>query len=75
MMKVTVNDKSEEKEIKYPCLMIHKYNKNIVLFCGYEEGMLIKEGEIADNTVGFISDNWNMNAFKQFNGSVTLEND
>ena len=75
MIKVTVDKKDDESEIKYPLLMQHYKNKNIVLFSEDERGMLITEGIIVDSKAGHISNDWDMDRFKPFKGSITLENE
>jgi len=70
-MKVTINEKS--KEIEYPCLMIAKETKRVVLF--YEEGSgVLLHGGITHLYIGNIRQSFDMDIFEIFNGTVTLEN-
>lgn len=78
-MKVQINDqKKEEEELKFPCLMIssHVDNKySIILLANgmagdsdiYMCGMNLRTGEY--------SSTWIAHSFKPFNGSITLSND
>jgi hypothetical protein len=45
---------------------------NVVLFTGYSTGMVIKN--TIDYQVGWYSQQWNMDDFTDFNGTLTLSN-
>ena len=72
-MKVTVN---EMKEIEYPWLGIHQDGR-VVLFSGVGIGTLIYypyEFNAKTYNTGFHNSNWFMGDFKEFKGTITLEN-
>jgi len=71
-MKVTVNE--EEKKVKeFPKLMINNGGNLIVLMTSDRCGVVVSTNEF--NKLGNISDVWSMDCFKDFNGTVTLQND
>ena len=72
-MKVTVNERS--KGSGYPWLAIHQDGR-IVLFSGVGIGTLVYPYEFGEKTydAGFHSSNWFMGDFKEFKGTITLEN-
>jgi len=71
-MKVTVNEE-EEKENGFPKLMINNNNDLIVLMSHYGTGVVVSGNE--HNSLGHYSVFWSMDCFKDFNGTVTLQND
>lgn len=76
-MKVTINEKQTEGEVKYPCLMECveiKDKEFVVLMIGYECGVVIDSGK-SDYNMGHHSGRWDMSTFAPFKGSITLEND
>lgn len=77
-MKIEVIEKTEEKEIKYPCLMISK-DKSELIFATYNAGNCIA-GIVLDCSmsffkVGYYTNEWTASNFAPFNGKVILEND
>jgi hypothetical protein len=71
-MKVTVSEK-EQKEITYPCLMQSKYNELIVLFHSEGRGMVVRPNKDFNESSDIRG--WNMDNFKPFHGTITLQND
>lgn len=77
-MKVTVNEESKEKKEKvFPMLMISNDGSLVVLFSSKDSGIVISDTSDKDEGyaqwsfhVGF-----NIFHFKDFNGTVTLQND
>ena len=75
-MKVTVTEKENEKEIKFPCLMKSSASGNIVLFYFHEKGTVVSVGDRSTVwKVGEHSSGFSMESFKPFNGTITLQND
>lgn len=73
-MKVEVNE-LDKKQIKaFPKLMGTK-NGYIVLFSKPEKGVCLKKPESTADIIGSYYDEWNMDYFEDFNGSITLSND
>jgi hypothetical protein len=76
-MKVEVKVFEEnQEEIKFPCLMISNQTGNIVLFSCDKKGVVLLRGE--NPTLWKIGDYGNdfaMENFKPFKGSITLSND
>jgi hypothetical protein len=71
-MKVEINEKETQGEVKYPCLM--KSEKGlIVLFNAPECGIVLKGNDVHER--GHYSSNWNMDSFEPFNGTITLSNE
>ena len=71
-MKVEVN-KDEEGCLDYPLLM-KSWNGQVVLMTGWERGIVI-DGGITDHKIGKYIDQWDMEAFKPFEGKITISND
>lgn len=58
---------------KYPCLMIGKDGKDIVLFHKERGGIVV--GIPSQNyRIGWYNDRWDMRYFVPYNGTVTLSN-
>jgi hypothetical protein len=75
-MKVTVTEKENEQEIKFPCLMKSSESGNIVLFYCYEKGTVVSVGDRSTVwKVGEHSSVFSMGSFKPFKGTITLQND
>lgn len=72
-MKSTVSNQPCTKETPFPKLMVNHYG-TIVLFSSPRTGMCIRQGN-TEKTGAFYHDCWDDNAFKDYNGSVCLEND
>ena len=71
-MKATVTN-MEKKTIPFPKLMQSNRGK-IVFFSGPCVGILLHNAQ-SPNLVWNFSDDWNMDAFFDFEGSITLSND
>lgn len=71
IMKVTVNEESKKKE--YPKLMVGSDIDLIVFMTSYGKGFVVKGNNY--NDIGDNCNTWAMDNFKDFNGSVTLQND
>jgi ribosome-associated toxin RatA of RatAB toxin-antitoxin module len=71
-MKLEVNNKEQNAEIKYPCLMISDNYECIVLMQKEETGIALKH---ENQEMGYFSNMWDMSEFKPFNGTITLSND
>jgi len=74
-MKVTVNEKEKNSDIKYPCLMKHTKEGIIVLFVGHGEGTTVATSEKGYGVLGDSNYLRDMANYVPFTGSVTLEND
>lgn len=77
-MKITVNNTQANKETPFPKLMIGKQSGIIILATGIEDegikGVVIGQ-ESGVYKVGYYYDGWNRNNFKDYSGTITLEND
>jgi hypothetical protein len=75
-MKIEINNKEQNTEIKFPCLMLNQ-NKHIVI--------LATEIDVNNNNltgtcllgslVGHHASNWTASNYTPFNGSITLSNE
>ena len=63
----------EIEENEYPRLMIDKEQSIIVLFIGKGNGIVVNSASKGFFT-GNSDDDWNMDYFTNYNGTVTLEN-
>lgn len=73
-MKITTTNNTTKHLIKpYPKLMVSAKTKLIVLFIDYAEGTLIDIGNKKNFTIGEWSNDWDMESFVDFKGSITLE--
>ncbi len=70
-MKVTVNEE-EVMENSFPKLMIYTVSDLIVLMTSSMNGIVVAGNSYHE--LGKISDTWDMQHFKDFNGTVTLQN-
>jgi hypothetical protein len=70
-MKIEVNNKEQNTEIEFPCLMESKSGK-VYLILTLTEGGTYK-GTCLNN--GNYSSYWGIDGFKPFNGTITLSND
>ena len=70
-MKIEINNKEQNTEIKFPCLMVSK-NGNIVIMTKQKEGFAVKHNS---EKIGYYSTDWDMSVFKPFTGSITLSNE
>lgn len=73
-MKSKLTDEKICTSLPYPKLMITKTSGCIVLFHEEEKGVCLQKGD-TQNIVGNHSSIWNMHAFEDFTGSITLSND
>tara|TARA_R110000782_G_scaffold60647_2_gene125262 strand:- start:3055 stop:3282 length:228 start_codon:yes stop_codon:yes gene_type:complete len=71
-MKITVNPEITTKEIPYPKLMISTASGAIFLMVNPSEGTVLMAS--SGTSVGDYSFNWAFNNFKDYKGSITLEN-
>jgi hypothetical protein len=80
MVQVTVNDKTQAKELPFPKLMIRKADIDYTLIFATQkrdirlEGLCVATNYLYD-TVGDYSDQWIAEAFTDFHGSITLQNE
>ena len=71
-MKAVINEK--ETPVKYPCLMIASKTTNIIVLMNkYGVGVVV--GNENSLYLGFMKDDWNMEVFTPFTGSITISND
>lgn len=70
MIKVEVNE-SGKPAVDYPKLMIAKVDGEIVLFESKDNGTVVNA---ARNRAGYRSDDWDMDYFTDYDGTVTLSN-
>ena len=70
-MKITIDEKPAKPAPEYPRLMMTERG-NIVWFFKPKHGMTVKNDNYGE---GYYSDNWSMDLFTPFNGSVTMSND
>ena len=73
-MKITVNPEITTKEIPYPKLMLSMQSSMIVLMVKPREGVVLRTGKGSCNVVGDYSDEWSRTIFKDYKGTITLEN-
>jgi len=71
-MKVTTTNATSVKVLDYPKLMVAA-DGEIVLMCSHGKGVVIRCGNTI-NPVGQMSECWHMNCFKDYTGTITLEN-
>ena len=71
-MKVEINNKEQNTEIKFPCLMSAKNGEIIVLMIEKKKGTAIAH---PFESFGFYCETWLMEEFIPFNGSITLSNE
>jgi hypothetical protein len=71
MIKATVQ--KEEKIFEYPCMMVHTKCKQIVLFERHGVGTrLYAERNV--RTIAYHSNDWNMEEFEPFTGTLMMAN-
>ena len=68
-MRVTVNEESKEKE--FPKLMISDYTETLVYMIERKVGIPLNDKSLSIKK-GELHKTWNMDLFKDFNGTVTL---
>lgn len=78
MINVTLGAADTQKEKPFPKLMITSnvsYAKNrIVFFTEPMKGVCLQVGDLKKVEVGHYSDNWNMDAFTDYNEPITIQN-
>ena len=75
-MKVEINKTEEKQEIKYPCLMKHLNSDLVVLFNNHYCGMVVVETNNNEfDKIGKYYEEWIIDSFTPFKGSITLSND
>jgi len=77
-MKVTTEETNRDKEIKYPCIMVHEAEKDIVLYVlGEKNGVYkgIALGRPCISYWGTKEIGWIKEGFIPMKGKVILEND
>jgi len=74
-MKVELNSELIKKEItEYPCIGDGGRNGLVVLFHKVKCGIVLREGGTS-HKVGDYREDWGMNYFTQFEGTITLSNE
>lgn len=74
-IKVTKNDVIEKAEQPFPKLMQGRGTGRIVYMTKPSCGLCVDAGEARQFLAGVYSDGWNMDAFTDYNGPVTLQNE
>ena len=77
-MKVTTEETNKEQEIKYPCIMIHEAEKDIVLYVLGEENGVYKGIVLSHPNISYFDKtitSWFKDMFIPMKGKVILEND
>ena len=74
-MKVEINNKEQNNEIKFPCLMEAEGDYTIILATSEIEGGYLCGVCLKGTFEGQFADDWLKIYFKPFNGSITLSND
>jgi hypothetical protein len=73
MVHTTINTNNKINSLPFPKLMIGEKG-TIVFFQDRPKGFVIDAG-ITPYKIGFYSETWDMNAFTDFTGSITLQNE
>ena len=74
-MKVEINNKEENTEIKFPCLMISDDKSTIILATSFKRKTAINGLSLKHPDGEIEKDIWAGEFFKPFNGSITLSNE
>jgi hypothetical protein len=64
---------NKEPRKNFPKLMTSRHTGSVVLFTKKGVGTVVHTGT-SNNVMGDVSQDWDMSAFVDFNGSVCLEN-
>ena len=72
-MKVEINNKEQNTEIKFPCLMISE-NEQTIILATREKDDVLSGFALKHNKELHFSKFWARKLFKPFNGSITLSN-
>ena len=59
---------------EYPCLKQSFHTGKVVLFTKEKEGTVVNIGTDSTSWIGYYSDEWDMNNFAEFNGTIELTN-
>ena len=73
-MKITVNPDTTTKEMPYPKLMISMQSSMIVFMVKPEKGVILRTCKGSSNLVGDYHGEWSRTIFKDYKGTITLEN-
>lgn len=74
-MKITINEKKQNTEIKYPCLMQSLSSPDLVVFMLRSgHGLVVRHSGDRYRDLE-MEDSWIMPNFKPFQGSITLSNE
>lgn len=74
-MKSEIRECEVNKDIEYPCLMKGANTGKVVLFHKYEKGTIVNIGRQIMFGLGYYSDDYDMEHFIPFNGTIELSND
>ena len=77
-MKVTTEETNREQEIKYPCIMVHKEDPDIITLMVGEKGGAYQGIALSHPSISCWGDtisNWFKDSFIPMKGKVILEND
>jgi len=70
----TIDEAEEEPINSFPKVMIREGGQ-IVLFRETERGMVVRQSPSGVSyKIGFYSETWSMDRFKDYNGPVTIQN-
>lgn len=72
MVQTTIKTNQQSRSLPYPKLMISE-KKTIVLFQNSSTGIVLLEG-LSTYEIGFHSNTWDITAFIDFTGLITLQN-
>lgn len=72
-MQSKIIEEKIEQTVKYPCLMVREDQKLVILFTEKYTGIVLNPGT-SPYRIGAMSDSFNMNYFKPFNGTIELSN-
>lgn len=70
-----IKNEETEKEIEYPCLMVHENNGCVILFESEGFGVVVNPDKHLVYAIGYYSKDWKMSCFSEFKGKVILQND
>lgn len=74
-MKATLNEDLTVAIATYPFLGVSRKNKTIVLFTDPCVGVCVYASKTSGSDLGEFSDDWDMDCFELYTGTITLEND
>jgi hypothetical protein len=70
-MKSTKCDKGNTSELQFPKLMINSAGGDVVFMTSSRTGTVVYSGNFE---LGYTSSGWNTRYFKDYSGTITLEN-